>query len=257
MHPPYSRQNLDEGETTDFDIGNENDDMDDNNEDFIVDVDCNTNLDDEELISAREKKRQKNNRKKSNQSDNESEENDHQDTNMELKGDEMEVENDEADVEEVKEGENDPVGNDTDYYDSENEGSVEELSNDDGEVDIRQRKSQRVVYDPECERSKFVLGMVFANNTQLKEACIRYAINKGAQILFVKSEPNRVRAVCKKGCPWIVFGGRDSRSGDLRIKYYFLNIDVIGHILISISLIQISMELQFIDSNFTTFIRKY
>ncbi|KAF2295471.1 hypothetical protein GH714_033000 [Hevea brasiliensis] len=80
---------------------------------------------------------------------------------MESEGVEMEVENDEPDVEEASEGENDHVGNDTDYYDSKNEGSVEELSNDDGEVEIRQRKSKRVMYDPNYERPPFVLGMCF------------------------------------------------------------------------------------------------
>lgn len=93
---------------------------------------------------------------------------------------------------------NEAIGSNTEYFDSSNEGSLEEDVNEDGEVEFRRTKSTRLVYDL---MPSFILGMVFANNVKFNEAVTKYAVNKSVEVHFIRNEPTKVRAVCKKDYP--------------------------------------------------------
>ncbi|KAM7509364.1 hypothetical protein LguiA_019817 [Lonicera macranthoides] len=56
----------------------------------------------------------------------------------------------------------------------------------------------------EMESPVFYLGM-FSSATVLAEAIRNYAVMKGKQKWFKKLESTKVRACCKKGCPWTLF----------------------------------------------------
>uniref|UniRef100_A0A2C9VR75 Transposase MuDR plant domain-containing protein n=1 Tax=Manihot esculenta TaxID=3983 RepID=A0A2C9VR75_MANES len=63
---------------------------------------------------------------------------------------------------------NEAIGSNTEYFDSSNEGSLEEDVNEDGEFN---------------------------------EAVTKYAVNKSVEVHFIRNEPTKVRAVCKKDYP--------------------------------------------------------
>ncbi|XP_059294789.1 uncharacterized protein LOC132047824 [Lycium ferocissimum] len=107
----------------------------------------------------------------------------------------------------------DKLGGDDDepYYDSSDVGSfvsesdAEPVSDDDGVeggTEMRQRrKSNRIVYDPDCEKVIWKVGQVFQNVKEFREALTKYALKKGVQLDKKKNHTRRVRVKCKTGCP--------------------------------------------------------
>ncbi|KAM7273830.1 hypothetical protein ACFE04_028494 [Oxalis oulophora] len=60
--------------------------------------------------------------------------------------------------------------------------------------------------------------MYFYNLEDAKEAIIDYAIPGGYNVHFKKSDKDRVRAECVKGCPWFMLVSRVGKSRNFRIK---------------------------------------
>lgn len=54
----------------------------------------------------------------------------------------------------------------------------------------------------------FQVGMIFGSFKEFKEAVIEYAIKARTNIRFEKNDTKRVKAMCKKGCPWTIWVSR-------------------------------------------------
>ncbi|KAM7510789.1 hypothetical protein LguiB_009664 [Lonicera macranthoides] len=64
----------------------------------------------------------------------------------------------------------------------------------------------------------FKLGMIFKDRKEVKEAIKVYSIKHGKEIKFKKNESSRIRAVCRDGCPWLLFASKMSESRNMQIK---------------------------------------
>ena len=64
----------------------------------------------------------------------------------------------------------------------------------------------------------FKLWMIFKSHKEVKEAVKSYSIKHGKEIKFKKNESIRVRAVCKDGCPWVLFASKMHDSSNMQIK---------------------------------------
>ncbi|KAH7832980.1 hypothetical protein Vadar_001984 [Vaccinium darrowii] len=66
----------------------------------------------------------------------------------------------------------------------------------------------------------FIRGMEFKTHSLFRDAVKEYAIKHGKQIGFLKSDREKVRAVCKKGCPWEIYASHVPADALYRIKTY-------------------------------------
>ncbi|KAH7856141.1 hypothetical protein Vadar_033196 [Vaccinium darrowii] len=66
----------------------------------------------------------------------------------------------------------------------------------------------------------FIRGMEFKTHSLFRDAVKEYAIKHGKQIKFLKSDREKVRAVCKKGCPWEIYASYVPADALYRIKTY-------------------------------------
>ena len=65
------------------------------------------------------------------------------------------------------------------------------------------------------------VGMEFATLSVFKEAVRDYTISNCREIKWVKNEPSRARAKCKKeGCPWTIFCSKNESRKSYHIKTY-------------------------------------
>lgn len=51
----------------------------------------------------------------------------------------------------------------------------------------------------------FQVGMIFGSFIEFKKVVIEYAIKARRNIHFEKNDTKRVKVVCKKGCPWMIW----------------------------------------------------
>ncbi|EEF48010.1 conserved hypothetical protein [Ricinus communis] len=63
-------------------------------------------------------------------------------------------------------------------------------------------------------------GMTFKNMTEVREAIARYTILKGLIVHYKKNDGNRVRAVCKEGCQWVLLVSPHNATNTLTMKTY-------------------------------------
>ena len=62
--------------------------------------------------------------------------------------------------------------------------------------------------------------MKFNNVEEVRDSIIRYTILKGLHVHYVKNDHNRVRAECKKGCPWVILVSIYNADNTLTVKTY-------------------------------------
>ncbi|KAH7853549.1 hypothetical protein Vadar_003839 [Vaccinium darrowii] len=66
----------------------------------------------------------------------------------------------------------------------------------------------------------FMVGMEFKSHSLFRDAVKEYAIKHGKSIKFLKSDREKVRAVCKKGCPWECYASYVPIDQLSRVKTY-------------------------------------
>ncbi|KAH0712182.1 hypothetical protein KY289_008141 [Solanum tuberosum] len=94
-------------------------------------------------------------------------------------------------------------GNDL-YFDSLHLGcDISEVEGDHLESDA--------VVDPPSRNASTKLYMIFVNNVEFREALQTYSIQKGVNLTQKPNEKERIRAKCKKGCPWNIRGSIDGK----------------------------------------------
>ncbi|TQD99513.1 hypothetical protein C1H46_014849 [Malus baccata] len=69
----------------------------------------------------------------------------------------------------------------------------------------------------------FCMGMLFPNKQQLKEAIVYYTVKNGRNVWFKKNDKERIRAICMKGCPFVIYGSRLHESTTFQIKTLEMN----------------------------------
>ncbi|MFX4990440.1 hypothetical protein ABTC08_19650, partial [Acinetobacter baumannii] len=62
--------------------------------------------------------------------------------------------------------------------------------------------------------------LCFENVQQFRKAITMYAVQEHVELDKYVNEPKRVRVKCIDGCPWLLFGSHDSRTGDFQVKKY-------------------------------------
>ncbi|XP_039128981.1 uncharacterized protein LOC120265150 [Dioscorea cayenensis subsp. rotundata] len=76
----------------------------------------------------------------------------------------------------------------------------------------------------DIDNPKLAKGMVFSSREALKEAVRQYGRNSRYNVKFVTNDKNRVKAMCREGCPWVVWGSKFNPRDDLdktwQIKTY-------------------------------------
>ncbi|XP_050231208.1 uncharacterized protein LOC126680193 [Mercurialis annua] len=176
---------------------------------FDIDVDIGPNTDDEneELASAREKKKTYAEEQKAE----DLESSDEEDT---VEPEVVSSNPDRAVLEEV--------GSDIEYQNvDDGYESIDEEADNQGNSVLRVKKTRKVLYNPNVNAQSFLVGMVFKNMKEFKLACTKYSILRGVDIDFVRNEKDRVRAVCCfKNCPWLCFASKEGNTGDVKIKKY-------------------------------------
>ncbi|XP_027938704.1 uncharacterized protein LOC114193187 isoform X2 [Vigna unguiculata] len=65
---------------------------------------------------------------------------------------------------------------------------------------------------------KFKVGMEFYSLKEFKQAVKEYSILNGKEIMFVKNDDIRVRAVCKKKCGFVILCSKVGGSHTFRVK---------------------------------------
>ncbi|KAH0776328.1 hypothetical protein KY290_007739 [Solanum tuberosum] len=58
------------------------------------------------------------------------------------------------------------------------------------------------VEDPPTRNATTKLYMIFVNNVEFRESLQTYCIQKGENLQQKPNEKARIRAKCRKGCPW-------------------------------------------------------
>lgn len=51
-------------------------------------------------------------------------------------------------------------------------------------------------------------------------ALSKYSVGRGVEINLIVDESKRIRVVCTKPCPWLLFASTNNRSGDFVVKTY-------------------------------------
>ncbi|KAH7838022.1 hypothetical protein Vadar_021132 [Vaccinium darrowii] len=75
------------------------------------------------------------------------------------------------------------------------------------------------------ENHVFKVGMEFKTHDLFREAVKEHSIKWGKKVKFVKSDREKVRAICKgkKGCPWLIYASYVPVDAVYRIKMWHGN----------------------------------
>ncbi|XP_047178286.1 uncharacterized protein LOC124845263 [Vigna umbellata] len=99
--------------------------------------------------------------------------------------------------------------------------NTDELSsNVDSDEDVSENKRQFVKYRAEdmTKGFKFKLGMEFKPLKDFKSALKEHSVLNGKEVKFVKNDLKRVRAVCKKGCGFLIMASKVGGRQTFRVK---------------------------------------
>ncbi|KAH7846311.1 hypothetical protein Vadar_012400 [Vaccinium darrowii] len=106
-----------------------------------------------------------------------------------------------------------------DGYCGSSSDELDSLCTSSDEDGLKPKKKHKVFNDQtDTENPVFMVGMEFKSHSQFRDAVKEYSIKHGKKIKFLKSDREKVRAVCKKGCPWECYASYVSADQLYRIK---------------------------------------
>ncbi|XP_014495097.1 uncharacterized protein LOC106757029 [Vigna radiata var. radiata] len=93
-------------------------------------------------------------------------------------------------------------------------------SNDDSDEDVCEDRKKFPKYREEdmTKTFKFKLGMEFKSLKDFKSALREHSVLNGKEVKFVKNHSKRVRAVCKKGCGFVIMASKVGGRQTFRVK---------------------------------------
>ncbi|XP_014521871.1 uncharacterized protein LOC106778429 [Vigna radiata var. radiata] len=93
-------------------------------------------------------------------------------------------------------------------------------SNLDNGEDVRENKRHFPKYIAEdmTKGFKFRLGMKFKSLKDFKSALQEHSVLNGKEVKFVNNDLKRVRAICKKGCGFVIMPSKVGSSQTIRVK---------------------------------------
>ncbi|KAH7859402.1 hypothetical protein Vadar_000654 [Vaccinium darrowii] len=106
-----------------------------------------------------------------------------------------------------------------DGYCGSSSDELDSLCTSSDEDGVKPKKKHKVFNDQtNKENPVFIVDMEFKSHSQFRDAVKEYAIKHGKKIKFLKSDREKVRAVCKKGCPWECYASYVPADQLYRIK---------------------------------------
>lgn len=106
-------------------------------------------------------------------------------------------------------------------FDSGSEDYSYDDATDEEDGHIVRRKTKFTKYDPKTEIPHLSLGMVFRSKHQMRKAVVKYGLVTHRNIVFLKSEEDRVRAKCGwPSCPWVIYAAKRSRCSRFQVLTY-------------------------------------
>uniref|UniRef100_A0A6V7QX45 SWIM-type domain-containing protein n=1 Tax=Ananas comosus var. bracteatus TaxID=296719 RepID=A0A6V7QX45_ANACO len=106
---------------------------------------------------------------------------------------------------------------DTDYELSDELHSVDDSSEDDL---VMRRRYPEFRAETDMQNPQFGIGMLFASMKEFRQAIREYSIKNRYNIKLVKNEKDKVRAVCKEGCPWLIYASWITGKKTVQVKRY-------------------------------------
>ncbi|XP_047163759.1 uncharacterized protein LOC124833342 [Vigna umbellata] len=106
-------------------------------------------------------------------------------------------------------------------HDMNEEYNSDELdSNVDSDEDVRLKKGNFKKYrkDDMNKNFRFELGMEFCSLKEFKNALLEHIVLNGKEVKFVKNDLNRVRAVCKNKCGFLIMASKVGGKQTFRVK---------------------------------------
>ncbi|XP_052734739.1 uncharacterized protein LOC128197343 [Vigna angularis] len=99
--------------------------------------------------------------------------------------------------------------------------NTDELSSNvdsDEAISENRRKFPKYRADDMSKSFKFTLGMEFKSLKDFKSALQEHSVLNGKEVKFVKNDLKRVRAVCKKGCGFVIMASKVGGRETFRVK---------------------------------------
>ncbi|KAL4355209.1 hypothetical protein GQ457_06G006110 [Hibiscus cannabinus] len=114
------------------------------------------------------------------------------------------------------------VENEDDECDSKDSDSLH--SADDSVADDRRRRYHEFNSEVDLENPQFRKGLVFVDQKIIKAAVREYGVRNRYNVRLKVNDSKRLQAVCKDGCPWMLWASRvspkDSTNTSWQIKTY-------------------------------------
>ncbi|KAL4386600.1 hypothetical protein GQ457_09G006940 [Hibiscus cannabinus] len=114
------------------------------------------------------------------------------------------------------------VESEDDECDSKDSDSLH--SADDSVADDRRRRYHEFNSEVDLENPQFRKGLVFADQKIIKAAVREYGVRNRYNVRLKVNDSKRLQAVCKDGCPWMLWASRvspkDSTNTSWQIKTY-------------------------------------
>ncbi|XP_052734133.1 uncharacterized protein LOC108339256 [Vigna angularis] len=118
-------------------------------------------------------------------------------------------------------GEGSFILNEVRDHDMNDQYNSDELdSNVDSDEDLRFSKGKFKKYrkDDMNKNFRFELGMEFCSLKKFKNALLEHSVLNGKEVKFVKNDLNRVRAVCKNKCDFLIMASKVGGKQTFRVK---------------------------------------
>ncbi|XP_050235062.2 uncharacterized protein LOC126683258 [Mercurialis annua] len=107
----------------------------------------------------------------------------------------------------------------SDYADTDDGLITPSSSDEDSLIPKKRKKRTRLYYNPNCnhEELEFKMNMIFVNKIQVKHAVQQWAICRGHDVRWKRSERFKVEARCAPGCTWRLYASRKLSSTSFKI----------------------------------------
>nr|XP_019710942.1 uncharacterized protein LOC109506727 [Elaeis guineensis] len=105
----------------------------------------------------------------------------------------------------------------TDYKLSDELRNVDGSSKDDS---MMRKRFSEFRAETNMQNPQFEVGMLFTSMAEFRQAVREYSIKNRYILRMVKNEKDKVRAICKEGCPWLIYASWITDKKTTQVKRY-------------------------------------